>query len=69
MILVNGRRYSHSGERYISYYEVIDLAGYPRDAMPTVTYHSAFGAGTLVRDGAVEYFDGMTFTVAVTGDG
>jgi hypothetical protein len=66
MIIVNGRRCSHGGERFISYYEVIELAGYTRSDTPTVTYHTRFGAGILSRDGAVEYDDGMTFTVVET---
>lgn len=68
MITVNGRRFSHSGERYISYYEVIELAGYDRGEVLTVTYHCSSGAGTLTRDGAVKYEEGMTFTVADTSN-
>lgn len=68
MITVNGRRFSHSGERFISYYEVITMAGYARGETLTVVYHCSSGAGTLSRDGAVEYEEGMTFTVADTSN-
>lgn len=67
MISINGRRFEHGGESFISYYEVIQLAGYDRSSTPTVVYHTKYGAGTLTRDAAVEYSPGMTFTVADTG--
>lgn len=63
MIYVNGRRF-HTSERFISYWEVVRLAGLDPREVWTVTYHSQHSTGSLSRDGAAEVENGMIFTVA-----
>lgn len=65
MIYVNGRR-SSTSERFISYWEVVRLAGFDPRQLYTVTYHSHHSSGTMGRDSAAEVEEGMIFTVAMT---
>lgn len=71
MIVVNGREFT-TRRRFLTYEELLGLAGFKKDRQMTVTYRScrtlyaAYNAGTVIAKERVLVRDGMIFNVADT---
>lgn len=57
-----------TGERFISYWEIVRRAGFDPRQVYTVTYHGAGMSGSITPTQAAEVVDGMNFTVVLTGE-